>query len=558
MDIRLYFAKEDCSPDDFTFDGKKGTTLCFFRGRDDEKKEFLLYLYKAVNNDIIIRRIGYVYLFFIKEEDCKSTLNDEYYCCQEFFDKKNFYSIGHNIYYYKILQIIKEDKNILTALRDIIYLKKNLDSFDEKNREDKFFGIELSYFARYLVEVSRLIFKYDSELNYFMISKSNKLYTNNNFANEYKKVYEEYFDKLTYPFEMNTFATNDFLDFLKKYISDGEGVYSDFEGIINKIKENYKNEITQKKLLMIYEPVRDAYKIIEEIKEILKVKKEFFQNTENCLGHYTSMSTLKILLENQNKYIYSKKLSLEDSLNIENLSEESTVNCLRLTNSRLMNDPLEGKVITNFLDSSYNQKDFLPSSIYMMCITPNVDNLPMWQQYGVNGTGVFIRLKNEFLEKIVSDSKADIYRVCYLSSNNEVNVSHMDKNEGSLLEEKLGELKKICEESKVKEEDKYLEILASIKQDISFLFKTADYSYEAEYRIVLPVFDDLKFEVKCEMNKDYPFPFLYIYLDDIEYNHSKYSEVIIGPKAIDVDFLGPYINYLDPEIDISVSKIPYR
>ena len=68
----------------------------------------------------------------------------------------------------------------------------------------------------------------------------------------------------------------------------------------------------------------------------------------------------------------------------------------------------------------------------------------------------------------------------------------------------------------------------------------------------------MNFEVKCEMNKDYPFPFLYIYLDDVEYDNSKYNEVIIGPKAIDVDFLGPYINYLDPEIGISVSKIPYR
>lgn len=558
MNIRLYFAKEDCSPDDFTFDGEKGTTLCFFRGRDGKKKEFLLYLYKAVNNDIIIKRIGYVYLFFVKEEDCESTLTGEYYCCQEFFDKKNFYSIGNNIIYYWKLQIIKEDKNILTALRDIIYLKENLESFDEKNEEDKFFGIKLNYFASYLVEVSRLIFKYDSELNYFMITKSNKLYTNKSFANEYKKVYEEYFDKLTYPLEMNTFATNDFLDFLQKYISNGEGVYSDFEGIINKIKEKYKNEITQKKLLMIYEPVRQAYEIIEKIKETLKVKIEFLENTKNCLGHYTSMSTLKILLENQKKYIYSQKFSLEDSLNIENASEESTVNCLRLTNSRLMNDPLEGKVITNFLDSSYNQKDFLPSSIYMMCITPNVDNLPMWQQYGVNGTGAFIRLKNEFLEKIVSDSKADIYRVCYLSLNNEVNVSHMDNEDALLLKEMLGKLKSICEELKKNEDDKYSEILSRIQQDISFLFKTADYSYEAEYRIVLSTSDDFKFKVKCEMNKDYPFPFLYIYLDDVEYDNSKCSEVIIGPKAIDVDFLGPYINYLDPEIDISVSKIPYR
>ena len=103
----------------------------------------------------------------------------------------------------------------------------------------------------------------------------------------------------------------------------------------------------------------------------------------------------------------------------------------------------------------------------------------------------------------------------------------------------------------------YPEIISSIQQDISFLFKTVDYSYEEEYRIVVSNTDQFKYEIKCEENKDYPFPFLYIYLN-VLYSGSKYNEVIIGPKAIDIDFLGPYINYLDPNIDIKSSKILYR
>ena len=96
------------------------------------------------------------------------------------------------------------------------------------------------------------------------------------------------------------------------------------------------------------------------------------------------------------------------------------------------------------------------------------------------------------------------------------------------------------------------------KGDISFLFKTVDYSYEEEYRIVRSVPDNLQFEIECKEKENYPFPFLYVYLNDIDYDSSKYSAVIIGPKVIDIDFIGPYINYLDPEIDISLSKIPYR
>lgn len=30
MLIRLFFAEKDCSPENFTFDGEKDRTLCFF------------------------------------------------------------------------------------------------------------------------------------------------------------------------------------------------------------------------------------------------------------------------------------------------------------------------------------------------------------------------------------------------------------------------------------------------------------------------------------------------------------------------------------------------
>ena len=223
-----------------------------------------------------------------------------------------------------------------------------------------------------------------------------------------------------------------------------------------------------------------------------------------------------------------------------------------------MNDPLEGKVITNFLDSSYKQKDFLASQIYMMSLTPNVDILPMWQQYGDNGEGVFIRLKNIFLEKIISESQAEIYRVCYLGTDGEVHVSNMAEEDERKLKGMLADLKRICEDLKENRNEDYLYIISNIQQDISFLFKTVDYSYEEEYRIVLSDPDNLKFDIECKEKEDYPFPFLYTYLSDVDNDSSKYSEVIIGPKAIDIDFIGPYINYLDPEIDISLSKIPYR
>ena len=85
-----------------------------------------------------------------------------------------------------------------------------------------------------------------------------------------------------------------------------------------------------------------------------------------------------------------------------------------------------------------------------------------------------------------------------------------------------------------------------------------DYAYEEEYRIAVDASEDHPYETSCEPRNDYPFPFLYLYLDTIECEGSRYSEVIIGPKSIDIDFLGPYLNYLDSEIGIKKSEIPYR
>lgn len=554
MSIRLFFAEKDCLPENFTFDGGKDRTLCFFLKHEDKQmKIFRLWGYEWDDNNKIKIDLGYIYLFFEKEEDYDYLTPGKYQYDWDFFDKTGLYSLGATIKYYKYLKRIKGYIDYLVLFGDIIYSKGSLDIFLKKFGEDIFSKDKLNGIANYLIAVSKLIFKYDKTANYLMLIESEILYKNNEFVESYKKVYEDFFYRIN-----STNAAIDFLDFLQKNVIEGKGNYSDYERIIKKIEEKYENKYIEKKLLKIDMTVNQVYEVINDIKKILIVKKESLQNDEFCLGHYTSIYTLKILLENQKNYISSRIFRTEESSDIKNLRDDNIVDCLRLTNSRLMNDPLEGKVITKFLDSSYYQKDFLPSSIYMMCITPNVDNLPMWQQYGDNGAGVFIRLENKFLEKIVSNSKAEIYRVCYLNSNNEINVSDLNEQDVDLLKKRLEQLKEKCKNLKKIRRDKYPEILSTIQQDISFLFKTADYSYESEYRIVLPTFDDLNFEVKCEMNKDYPFPFLYIYLDDVEYDNSKYSEVIIGPKAIDVDFLGPYINYLDPEIDISVSKIPYR
>lgn len=553
MAVKIYFAGKDTTQENFVYDEKYRITFCFFFKEEiKQMKTFSLYAYIKDNDDLRVVELGLIYLFFKGDTDYDYLLPDKYQNYEDFNIETRVYSIGGMTTYYKFLE--RKGRGyvkFLNRLGDIIFSKVNLDKFKEVYKIEEISSYKISDISIFLLELSNLIFNSDNEVNYITLSESKTLYKNNQFANDYKELYNKFFDKI-----YSTNLANDFLDFIQKHIYEGKGKYANFRDIILKIEEKYTNESTKKKLLKLDEPVNQAYEKIESIKIFLKVNENFLQDNDIHLGHYTSISTLRILLENQKNNLTSQKMRTDDNINNEDLTSQNRVGYLRLTNSRLMNDPLEGKVITTFLDSSYNQKDFLPSHIYMMSLTPNGDTLPMWKQYGDNGEGAFIRLKNIFLEKIVSDSQADIYRVCYLSTDGEVHVSNMSNRREDILKTMLEDLKERCENLKEIRKDKYPEIISNIQQDISFLFKTVDYSYEEEYRIVLSNPDNL--EIKCETKKDYPFPFLYVYLSDIDYDSSKYSAVIIGPKAIEIDFIGPYINYLDPEIDISLSKIPYR
>lgn len=559
MVVRLLFGKKDSSIENFTYDGKNEPTLCFFpRTRnniENKKMTFDIHFYYMSNGEMTNSIIGGVHLFFINKTDYNKLSPGKYQNLSDFNMEGLVYSLGTTVSYYHFWDKVI-DKRLPNKLGDIILSKENFTQCIKKFGKAEFLNIPMGNISKYLVELSELIFEFDDKANYLDIPNSEKLYANNKFAEKYSELYKKYFNKIK-----SGNAAIEFLEFIRSRIYTNEEANLDYdESIIEKIQKKYakntKIRAIARKLLNAH--VRAAFKIIETIKNGLKVESNFLENNNVFLGHYTSIATLKLLLENQKKSLDSEKIENDSILYVENMAEQNQKSYMRLTNSRLMNDPLEGKVITNFLDNTYEQEDFLPSSIYMMCVTPNVDILPMWQQYGDSGAGAFIRLNNEYLDSIIKCSKAEIYRVCYITSDGEVHVSHMGKDEEEDLKKQLDQLKKLCERVKRDQNDEYTELISSVQEDISFLFKTMDYSYEEEYRIVASNSNKSPYKIECEMNKDYPYPFLYIYLDDIKYEGSKYTEVIIGPKAIDIDFLGPYIHYLDPDIDIKSSKIPFR
>lgn len=270
----------------------------------------------------------------------------------------------------------------------------------------------------------------------------------------------------------------------------------------------------------------EFYKNIKVIKDKLKVDLNDLKEKSIDLGHYTSLDTLYKLITPQSENSY-----------------------LRLTNARQMNDPLEGKIILDYITNN-NQNIWKPTTKYIASLTSNKDSLPMWNHYAKDAKGVMLIYSEDYLQKISKIQCIDIYKVAYVDQQNgklEVKTSQdIDTNTARELEKAIDKLKTL------NDEDKYINLI----QEIDFLFKKSDYSYENEYRIIANTENDENFdlEAKIEQNSMYNFPFVYQYLK----RTLKYSKLILGPKSINIDFIAPYIKHCDSDIEITRSEINFR
>ena len=88
---------------------------------------------------------------------------------------------------------------------------------------------------------------------------------------------------------------------------------------------------------------------------------------------------------------------------------------------------------------------------------------------------------------------------------------------------------------------------------IRYLFKEEDYSYENEYRIIKSYEGKEDEIITCDSSNSV-IPGLYSYIDQ----ELKYSKIKLGPKCDDIDFVAPYIKYVDRNIEVTKSQISYR
>lgn len=406
-------------------------------------------------------------------------------------------SIMTSLELYKLKEIYLEEKKF--SLVDFLNLY-----FFEKNIKDKLFNENsLKLFESIIDKLPDL-----DRVEYYKVMA---------------RYLDKYFDKVIKKEEMHT---NKILKFLKKIFDNEED--DELKGYLGKIINN---------------SIRSIMDNVEEIKTMLEVK---ISNTfRGSLGQYTSLNTLKYLI---NKH-------------------HQEAPCLRLTNSNQMNDPLEGKTLQRFLYDGNDTpiaEDYIKSSAFVSSATATLDSLPMWRQYGDDTQGLCLVYDSHYLRKLFDNKNTNIrlYRVVYFNELKQLTVSRFstDKSKDiNMISDKINKsLQNIRKEIKSIKSPSYYKIGTIIINSIAYLFKSKNYSYENEFRILLNIDktnEDLV-EVDIEDNKY----LLHIYTLDKFKNKIpvKYKEVILGPKCEDIDYVGPYIKICDPKIIVKKSNIKYR
>ena len=376
------------------------------------------------------------------------------------------------------------------------------------------------------------------------------------------------------------------------------------EGLLNNTKyailqtwaERYKEDSSELKNLL------SIYQLVQKIKYQLGLKDKD-KNQVLKFGHYTKGSTLQIMLDQEEN---------EKKKSIFSVSGKT-----RLYNANYMNDPEEGIVIEKilgldrrdilepsswFLMSFTNKTDDLAmwsqygDDAKGVCLVLREDDFSRftsfndvsWRKeviplvetmntiestlsYDLKGSPNELnnikptiaikdeekRSKSEKKENVPKGNRDYLYRIAYVKNIGEdielEQTELFEKSEIEELEKLLNSLKeKLDSGSKVKKEN-YQDAISECIEEIRYLFKSVDYKYENELRILRyanldPSNDKIKIDKTSGIGK------LYVERE----NSIQIDEVIFGPKFPNPEYVTPLLKLLDENIDYKKSTIKFR
>ena len=490
-------------------------------------------------------------------------------------------------YFFKILDLIcnyniENSEEILSDILSIFVQLFEQNSLPEERR---------NYFKRELESFINFIFKENSKDNdfkhivywYFELDELLSI-----FRTEHLETINNYYFN-----NPQSDSVGKYLDFVSRHFDD---IIEYSIEVIRKIAKENDSDIIRNQAIKLIEKydneflngtsdlesissldatqlLKQADKIIYYIRSKLTVDANELKEI-GSFGHYTKIDTLTNFLI---------KADWKNDNKNENDSKVKSP-FLRLTNLKQLNDPMEGRVIYDYLgiDNTFF-KQYQTSNVFISSLTTVSDSLPMWKEYADSSQGAFLEYDLSYLEDIVAHKSIEFVKVHYLDLMSE-NKDETDVGKS------LDNLKQIFEKLKELEAEKELKSFAEKLKKISYLFKVKDYEYEMEYRILINLDDtaiqniikrdandssnekyfkkeEIGLEVFDKVNyKDFRkyivlspkdngrFDlFVYINLAPL-----KYSKVILGPKVTDADYIAPYLKLANPDIKIESSKIPYR
>ena len=169
-----------------------------------------------------------------------------------------------------------------------------------------------------------------------------------------------------------------------------------------------------------------------------------------------------------------------------------------------------------------------------------------------------VQLQPEKKDKVAKGGNSDyLYRIAYVKNIDEdielEQTELFSKSEIEELEKLLNSLKeKLDIGSKVTEEN-YQKAIAGCIEEIRYLFKSVDYKYENELRILRyanldPSSDKIKIDKTSGIGK------LYVERE----NSIQIDEVIFGPKFPNPEYVTPLLKLLDKDIAFKKSTIKFR
>ena len=377
--------------------------------------------------------------------------------------------------------------------------------------------------------------------------------------------------------------------------------------ILNGWIEYYKDDKDQNKLNQLI----DIYRIVQEIKFKLGLKED---NKKLQFGHYTKGSILQIMLdqdtldqdmlnqeENEKKkstFSVSGKTRLynanymndpEEGIVIEqilgldrrDILEPSSWFLMSFTNKTddlamwsQYGDNAQGVCLvlkeddfsrfTSFNDVSWRKETLLlesenksevaisESSSDFKSPLNKLENNDSTNSINRDGT----QLKSEQKDNVSKGSIDYLYRIAYVNTGKDFELEKselFDDDEIKKLDESINHLKQKLDENLDENDPFYKNAISECIEEIRYLFKSVDYKYENELRILRyanldPSNDKIKIDKTSGIGK------LYVERE----NPIQIEKVIFGPKFQNPEYVTPLLKLLNKDINYKKSTIKFR